>query len=299
MKAACLALLACLIASLALAAPASDAAFVSGGTFDVEVVKDIAYYTGVDADPVKHKLDLYLPKGKKGFPVLFFVHGGGWKSGDKNYFLDVYGNIGRTLAKNGVGAVVTNYRLSPKVQHPAHVQDVAKAFAWTYHNIAKHGGNRDEIVVCGHSAGGHLVSLLALDPKYLEAEKLSPKFIRAAAPLSGVYAIPGGKLFASVFGDDAEMRKLASPQHHVKGNHPPFLIVYADGDFPTCDKMSEDLCTALKGCKCDAKTCVIKERNHFTIIMQAANDTDPSMQELLRFIAMHTSLKLQPKAASK
>src|SRR5262245_47102845 len=47
-------------------------------TYDVETLKDVAYYDGDDADKVKHKLDLYLPKDKKDFPVLFFVHGGAW-----------------------------------------------------------------------------------------------------------------------------------------------------------------------------------------------------------------------------
>ena len=55
----------------------------SAARFEVESHKNLAYYDGKDADPVKHKLDLYLPKGHKGFPVVFFVHGGGWTSGDK------------------------------------------------------------------------------------------------------------------------------------------------------------------------------------------------------------------------
>src|SRR5439155_1728006 len=100
--------------------------------YEVEVVQDVPYYQGADAHPVKHKLDLYLPKGKDHFPVLFFVHGGAWHSGDKNYWFNVYGNVGRTLAKHGVGAVVINYRLTPEVKHPAHVQDVAKATSCTW-----------------------------------------------------------------------------------------------------------------------------------------------------------------------
>src|SRR5262249_33308273 len=59
----------------------------SGGHFDVEVAKDIPYYTGADADAAKHKLDLYLPKGHKDFPVLFFIHGGTWQRGDKSRYV--------------------------------------------------------------------------------------------------------------------------------------------------------------------------------------------------------------------
>src|SRR5438874_1699915 len=131
---------------VALAARADDPPrkIKSGGAFAVEKVIGIAYYEGMDADPVRHKLDLYLPKDQKDFPVLFFVHGGAWRSGSK----DLYGPLGTVFAKNGIGVVVINYRLSPKVQHPAHIEDVARAFAWTHKNIGKHGGKADQLFVC-------------------------------------------------------------------------------------------------------------------------------------------------------
>ena len=93
-------------------------------TFEVETIKDVAYYEGDAAHPVKHKLDLFLPKGHKDFPVLFFVHGGSWRHGDKG-FLGIYSNIGRCFAEQGIGTVVINYRLSPSVKHPEHIKDVA------------------------------------------------------------------------------------------------------------------------------------------------------------------------------
>jgi acetyl esterase/lipase len=263
-----------------------------GGNFAVEVVRDVAYYTGADADPVKHKLDLYLPQGARDFPVLFFVHGGGWHSGDKRYLFDVYGNIARTFARNGIGTVVTNYRLSPKVRHPAHAQDVARAFAWTYRNIARYGGRADEIFVSGHSAGGHLVSLLATDPEFLQAEGLKTDAIRGVLALSGVYDIPPGKLFASVFTDDMATRRSASPLAHVNGRHPPFLIVYADGDFPTCDKMSEAFCEALRRHRCEAETVRVDKRDHISIVVRLVNQDDPATQAMLDFIARHSDLKL-------
>src|SRR5262249_50869098 len=92
-------------------------------TFEVDAVHDVAYYEGKDAHKVKHKLDLYLPKGQKDFPVLFFVHGGAWSTGDKKFF-GVYSSLGRQFAKHGIGTVVTNYRLSPGVQHPEHIKDI-------------------------------------------------------------------------------------------------------------------------------------------------------------------------------
>src|SRR5262249_15848151 len=146
-------------------------------TYEVEVAKNIAYNTDKDADEVRHKLDLHMPKGGKDCPVFFFVHGGGWRAGNKNGF----GKTGNTLAKMGIVSVSTNYRLTTKggkVKHPDHIKDVAKAFAWTVNNIAKRGGNPKQIYISGHSAGGHLVALLGTDESYLKDEKLSLENIK-------------------------------------------------------------------------------------------------------------------------
>jgi len=278
---------------LALASPAASGFEETAvrTSYEVEVLKDISYYEGPDADPVKHKLDLYLPKGKQAFPVLLFVHGGAWMSGDKNYFFDVYGKVGKNFARQGIGTVVTNYRLTPKVQHPGHIQDVARAFAWTKRNISRHGGDPSQLFVCGHSAGGHLAALLATDPRYLEAVQCSLKDIRGAIPLSGVYNLPPGKLFDNVFTADAETRKQAMPLTHVKGGHPPFLILYAESDFPLCDRMSEEFCTALKKCSCEARVERIKERDHLSIIAHVGNAGDPAVDLMVKFIHGKSSAK--------
>src|SRR4051812_28384455 len=86
----------------------------------VRIVRGVPYYAGPDAHPSRHQLDLYLPKGRKNFPVLFFVHGGGWTVGDKDH-LGIYTKLGRCLARHGIGMVSPNYRLSPAVRHPEHV----------------------------------------------------------------------------------------------------------------------------------------------------------------------------------
>jgi acetyl esterase/lipase len=250
--------------------------------YEVEAVRDLAYYDGPNADPVKHKLDLFLPKGAKDFPVLFFVHGGAWRQGDKSFF-GVYSTLGLFFARHGVGTVVTNYRLSPGVRHPEHIKDVARAFAWTCKHIGEYGGRADQVFACGHSAGGHLVSLLATDESYLKAEGLSTRAIKGVMPISGVYDIPEN-LFPGVFGTDPELRKQAAPLSHVHAGTPPFLILYADKDFPTCDRMSEDFCKALKEQKCEARAVEVKKRTHITILVQATVEDDPVSRELLEFI---------------
>jgi acetyl esterase/lipase len=243
--------------------------------------KDIPYRTDKDADPERHKLDLYLPKGKTNFPVLMFVHGGGWKSGNKSW----YSTLGHAFASEGVGVVVTNYRLSPQVKHPAHVEDVAHAFAWTHANIGKYGGRTDRLFVSGHSAGGHLVALLATDPKYLKAVGRSPDDVRGVIGISGVYEIyPDFLLFASVFGRGKEECRLASPVCHVGAKCPPFLLAYADHDYPQLDKQAEDMHAALKKCGCPTELLKVTDRNHFTIIINIIDPADPLHRAVREFV---------------
>ena len=261
----------------------------SGGDFEVEVVPNIAYYQGEAADEVRHKLDLYLPKGQKNFPVLIFVHGGTWKSGSKN----LYEPLGKLYAKNGIGTVIINYRLSPKVQHPAHIEDVARAFAWTHHNIAKYGGDAGNIFVCGHSAGGHLVSLLSTSEKYLKAHDLKISDIKGTIPISGVFVLIPNQAFKDIFTMDKETVRSASPIEHVAGKHPPFLLLYADKDFLTLDTQAEEMCKKLKGCECEAAALKITERTHISIITSMVRETDPANQAIFAFLAKHGGLKLR------
>jgi acetyl esterase/lipase len=253
--------------------------------FDVDTVKDIAYREGADADPVKQSLDLYLPKNEKDYPVLVFVHGGAWVIGDRKQ----YGFIGETMARNGVGTAVISYRLSPGVRHPAHIEDVAGAFAWVKKNIAKAGGDPNKLFVSGHSAGGHLTALLATDDRYLKAEGCSLGDIRGAIPLSGVYEIVPSFFATPIFGSDAKIVKMASPIENIKEGHPPFLFIYASSDIPGCDKLSERMCNLLKEAKGEADVLEVKDRGHVSIIGRMRNDDDPATKALLAFVAKYSS----------
>ena len=125
-------MLAAAILAVVILAPLANAQFSDAAVSlapiqnQYRVVPNVTYLTANNWDA---KLDLYLPKGHKDFPVLIFVHGGTWKSGSK----DLYGGLGKLYARNGIGTVIINYRLSPKVKHPAHI---------ALDHIAKHIGRR-------------------------------------------------------------------------------------------------------------------------------------------------------------
>jgi acetyl esterase/lipase len=295
------------------AEPTASSGHEPSNISDVQIIRDVVYrpsYEGEDGNQDKNKLDLYIPRGKKAYPVIFFVHGGAWLHGNKNQF-GMYSVLALAWARHGIGTVSINYRLSPGVKHPEHIKDVARAFAWTHKNIARYGGRPDQIFVCGHSAGGHLVALLATDERYLQAEGLSLKDIRGAMPISGVYRIHDlqinagitrspeagagnaaksrrrGPLFSSVFGSDREARRDASPLVHVKPGLPPFLVLYADHDLPQLPEMGRDFCAALKGQNCEVQTLEIKQRTHISILLNLAQEGDPAGQAILEFIAQH------------
>jgi acetyl esterase/lipase len=255
--------------------------------FEVETVKDVIYHDGKDADPAKHTLDLYLPRGEKGFPVLFFVHGGTWKSGDRKQ----YPKLGEAYAARGVGMAVINYRLTPKVQHPAHIQDVARAFAWTCANVGKHGGDAGQLFCCGHSAGGHLVALLATDESYLKAEGRSFADIKGVIGISGVYTIVPVGALAKAFGSDLEVCKKASPLNNVGDRHPPFLLVYADKDYPTLGFMGESLGKALREHKCEADVREVPQRDHVSILVKSTEANDSTQKAVLEFVRKHQGKK--------
>src|SRR5262245_2602589 len=177
----------------------------------VEEVRDVVYYHGPERDSLRHRLDLFLPRGKTRFPVLVLVHGGAWRLGD-NRCCGLYSAVGKFLASRGIGVVLPNYRLSPEVRHPAHVQDVARAVAWTRACVEQYGGDPEKLYLAGHSAGGHLVSLLATDETYLAAEGLSGDILKGVIAISGVYEIPPDRQDV-VFGGETplsfQLRQLA------------------------------------------------------------------------------------------
>lgn len=124
------------------------------------------------------KLDLVLPEGKKDFPTLIWFHGGGLSSGNKY--------VPKNLRTDEIAVAAVNYRLSGKgAECPDYIYDAAAAAAWVKKHIAEHGGDPGKIYIAGHSAGGYLTMMLALDKRYLGAYKADPGDFAGYFPVSG------------------------------------------------------------------------------------------------------------------
>jgi len=195
--------------------------------------------------PNKHILDIYQPKNSENTPVLIFIHGGAWKQGDKNMYME----LGNTFAGYyNITTVIISYRLSAApyyALHPAHMTDVANAFRWVYDNIADYGGDPEKIFIFGQSAGAHLSTLLATDDQYLSDEGLSLSNIKANVSMSGIYDLyelceyPNNSLgltseevlsfktlCLTTFGSyDETTLDGASPQNFINSDQPPMRLI--------------------------------------------------------------------------
>ena len=211
----------------------------------------ISYVTGPDADPERHCLDFYRPDGGTGLPILIFAHGGVWQRGGK----DQYRNIGEAFAGRGVLTAVVNYRLTPPARHPAHAQDVARAVAWVIRHAPEYGARPDRVFVSGHSAGGHLATLLLFDPQYLGAEGIDPESLAGVMPLSGIFDLtkpiddtPEGGFVRHIhppFGDDPGVLRASSPIRHLRPTRVPLLVILAGEDYRDMRRQSEMFVGAL------------------------------------------------------
>ncbi len=217
---------------------------------------------GVAAD--LQSLDLYAAPGE-GRPLVVFIHGGGWRIGDKGM-----GAHGRQKAAFfnalGMSYASINYRLSPAVRHPAHVQDVAAALAWLHEHAGELGFDRDRIYVIGHSAGAHLAALVAVDRRWLGAMGKPLSIVKGAILLDGagydlttqapaVIARGGflGEMYSGAFTTDPAVWRDASPTLNIARGQgvAPFLIVHASR--PDSTYQSRRLAAALRDAGADAR----------------------------------------------
>lgn len=252
----------------------------------VTEIHDLPYKTGTDLtvyEQERCKLDLYLPEKKSGFATLVWIHGGGLTQQTKQseFTLDVC----RSLAGGGIAVAAINYRLSPKVNYPAYVQDTASAIAWVRANIALHGGAVGKIYVGGHSAGGYLAMMVALDEQYLKAVGLESKDIAGWIPVSGqamthyTIRVERGLPKMRAIADEA------APVYHARKDTAPWLVIMGDKDMAM--RMEENIyfVSVMKaaGHK-SVKQLIVPDRTHGTLAGEIANAGDPARLAILEFM---------------
>lgn len=188
-------------------------------------------------DPA-HRMDVYLPKEPKNAPVVFMVHGGAWMWGDKRHSRVVNNKAARWIEK-GYVFISVNYRLSPATDPLGQVDDVAKALAMAQNEAPNWGADPKRFLVMGHSAGAHLVTMLAADPAFATARGVKPylgtvALDSAAFDLVRIMERRHFRFYDRVFRDDPKYWKEASPLHRLKGKPAPFLAVCSSDRPESC-----------------------------------------------------------------
>jgi acetyl esterase/lipase len=266
---------------------------------DVTVIRHVPYYEGAGYDAVRHRLDLYLPTGARGYPVLVFVHGGSWRFGDRLGFLNLYDGLARRLAAQGWGVVLVRYRLAPHTKHPGQAWDVARAVGWTYRHVGRYGGDAGRLFLVGHSAGAHLVALVALDRRYLDREGVPAAAVAGVVGLGGVYDLVyawdqsdwRGHEFAfkPAFGDDPVARAAASPVNYVRATPPPFLLLYGEREHAAFGAMARAFGAKLKAAGGEVRVVALPGRNHYTELTRLGRKGDAGTALLADFVRRHVS----------
>ncbi len=251
------------------------------------VEKDIPYADGGD----QQKLDLFLPE-KKGFTTVVFTYGGGWHTGSRKSVTP----IGEKFQSLGYGCALLSHRLAPKDKFPAHIEDVAAAFAWIRKNIADKGGDPTQIFLVGHSSGAHLSLLLATDPKYLDKHKLKPADIAGVVGLSPPIdleprqdgkgfgdALMGGR-GADVFSRDAAVMKDASPLHHITKAMPRVLLIVGERDYPMLEGDAKAFVERATTEKANAAMMITKGRDHMGVVKAMLDDKSDVLEKVREFL---------------
>ena len=260
---------------------------------NMKIFKDIPYDVIKDTEPNFTSLDIYTPLTGENFPVIVFIHGGTWVLGNKGMINEKI----ISFVKESYVYVSINYRLSPDIQHPIHAVDVAKAVVWVYEHISDYGGDARNIFLLGHSAGGHLSALIALDKQYLENLGFSNKILRGVIGLdSAAYHLPtliesepeNYYLFEMAFSNNSEIWEKASPINYTDkiNSSPPFLLIYA-GDREVSKKVNLAFYEALKKSGHEVDLYYAPDKNHVSIERDLGKSEDITIKSIFRFVSKH------------
>jgi acetyl esterase/lipase len=178
-------------------------------------------------------LDIYEPACGTAWPIVVWVHGGGWQTGDKANRMD---DKVAWAAEHGWMLVSVNYRLSPEVVYPAHNDDVATAIGWVIEHAPGLGADADRVALMGHSAGAGIVAAVGIDESHLNATGHSLETIDCVAALDtegydvAAKASEGDPLYLQAFGTDPSVWAAASPVNHIAaGKGIPDFIIFTRG----------------------------------------------------------------------
>jgi acetyl esterase/lipase len=245
------------------------------------VLKDVRY-----ADHERGTLDVYEPKrAAPGAPVVVFVYGGSWDSGEKR----MYRFVGKLLASRGFVTVIPDYRVYPAVKYPEFLRDNAEAVAFAKTHAAGWGADPARLFLAGHSAGAYNVAMLGVDPRWLGAVGLDPR-----RDVSGVIGLAGPYDFLPlrddklkiIFGPE-DKRADTQPINHVDGAAPPMLLMAGSKDTTVDPGNTTRLAAAIQARGGTVSATIVPGKSHIgllTSLLPSSGGHSPTLDPIITFI---------------
>jgi len=218
------------------------------------------------ADPAQ-RAELWVPQGMAshgGWPLVVFVHGGGWHSGAP----EDYRFVARTLGERGIATALVGYRLVPEGRFPAMLEDTAAGIRWTLDKAGTGDLNRNPIALAGHSAGAYNVLMMGLDPQWLRTAGVRPDAI------GGIVSMAGPADFYPFTSDSARNALGSAPDplvtqpiHFARSDAPPILLLHGTADTVVRPRNSRRLAAALRKAGGEVEEREFEGMGHAGIIM--------------------------------
>jgi acetyl esterase/lipase len=240
--------------------------------------KDIVYAT---VDGKELKLDLYMPANVKTPSLVVWVHGGAWRSGNKE-------SVPKGFVENGFATASLDFRQSTEARFPAAIHDIKAAIRFLRATASEYGYKTDRIAIAGSSSGGHLAALVGVSNHNKELEGTVGDYPKESSDIQAIVDYFGATnlntilaqstpfgvnmrkpalelLLGAVPEENADLAKLASPVTHVDKDDPPLLIFHGDQDPQMPINQSHELTGRYKKLNLDV---------HFEVIYGAAHGGD-------------------------
>lgn len=210
----------------------------SAAQLGAELLADLPY-----GQHERQRLDVYRPLNARSAPILLMVHGGAWDKGDKRMDRVVENKMARWLPQ-GYLFVSTNYRLLPDATPLQQAEDIAQALSYVQQHATGWGGDPQRVVLLGHSAGAHLVSLLSAAPEIGQAYAVQPwlgtvALDSAAFDVERIMRDRHYRLYDKAFGQDPAYWRAASPVRRLQQAGAPMLAV--------CSSKRKEACLQAQG----------------------------------------------------
>lgn len=206
-------------------------------------------------DGARQRLDFY-PCGKTGAPTLVFIHGGYWQFSEK----ENYGCVAAGPLAHGINVALVEYSLAPAIRMDGIVVEIRQALAYLRREFAALGAGPN-FVLSGHSAGGHLATMMLGEPGVV-----------GVLAISGLFDLEPIRLcfLNDKVGLDAAEALRNSPIHHIPPAAPPLVIAVGAKELPELRRQSVDYHAALRANGLAAELLELEGEDHFSILEQLA-----------------------------